>query len=148
MAKPAYISRGPNRNRPRLPRGTRPGSAFYRWHAEHAGKRKFASRRQAWRFIVRLWIRDRRIDSLEPYECRWAPLWDQGRTAAPHLHVGHGKHTPGGRLTRHLRQHVVWPYFRARLRVRRALGFAAPAQPRGPRSGLGQLMSSHTGARS
>lgn len=85
MAKPAYIARGPDRNRPRLPQGTRPGSAFYRWHAEHAGKRKFASRRQAWWFIVRLWIRDRRIDSLEPYECRWAPLWDQGRTAAPHL---------------------------------------------------------------
>lgn len=89
------------------------------WLAAHCGKRKYRSRWHAWAVILRIWVRNRVIDSLEPYTCTWAPHWSQGRTGAPHIHIGHGRYAPFSWLRRQLHLYVVWPYYRARRRYRR-----------------------------
>lgn len=106
------------------------------WRAAHYGKRRYRSRRRAWLAILRIWLRERRWDSLQPYTCRWGPDWNKGRTGEPHIHIGHGKYTPGGRAGYWLNRHVVWPCYRARTRWRRfrKAGSAAvrPARSSGP----------------
>ena len=89
------------------------------WRAGHHGKRRFRTRRRAWLVIARIWLRERRWDTLQPYTCRWGPDWNAGRTAEPHIHIGHGKYTPGSRARYQLNKRVVWPFYRARSHWRR-----------------------------
>jgi hypothetical protein len=89
------------------------------WRAAHYGKRRYRTRRQAWLVIARIWLRERRLDSLEPYTCRWGADWNAGRSAPPHIHIGHGKYTPASRARHQLNLRVVWPLYRARARFRR-----------------------------
>lgn len=93
-------------------------SRFGDWRAQHLGKRRFRSRRHAWAVIIRMWLRERRWDTLQPYTCRWGSSHAAGRTAPPHIHIGHGKYTPGARARHQLNLRVIWPYYRARRRWR------------------------------
>jgi hypothetical protein len=95
------------------------------WRAAHCGKRRYHSRWRAWLVIARIWLRERRADSLQPYTCRWGPDWSAGRTAEPHVHIGHGKYTPAQRLRRQVKRRVVWPLYRLRARWRRLLRMLA-----------------------
>jgi hypothetical protein len=94
---------------------------YENWRSAHHGKFRYRSRRRAWLAVFRIWLREHRFDSLEPYTCRWGPDWEKGRTAEPHIHIGHGKFQPSERARHWLRRHAVWPYYRARRRWRRLL---------------------------
>jgi hypothetical protein len=85
----------------------------------HGGKRRYQSRRRAWLVIFRIWIRERRFDTLTPYTCRWAHHWDDGKTGLPHIHIGHGRYTAQQRLAHQVKLLIVWPYYRRRSRWRR-----------------------------
>jgi hypothetical protein len=91
------------------------------WYQHGRGKYPYRSRGQAWRACARIWARERRIDSLVPYECRWTRDWRAGRTGTLHWHIGHGKFTPRQRAARKFRRLVVYPYYRCRSKARRAV---------------------------
>jgi len=102
------------------------GKQYRRWKRSHCGKWKYASRWAAWQAVVRIWCRQRFIDSLIPYPCRWGSDWQKGSGHAPlHWHVGHSKKlSPVMRVKRKLlywvRRSIVWPYYRVRRHVRNA----------------------------
>lgn len=96
-----------------------------RWWYQHGrGKVRYATRWRARRAVLSIWARELRLDSLQPYECRWTADWTAGRSGEPHWHIGHGRFTPGQRARRVIRHLVVYPYYRCRSRARRALGIS------------------------
>lgn len=94
---------------------------FGDWRAGHCGKKRYRSRRRAWAVIIRIWLRERRWDTLQPYSCRWGYRYDLGRVFPEHVHIGHGRYTPGDRARHQLNLRVVWPFYRTRARWRRLL---------------------------
>lgn len=91
-----------------------------RWWYQHGrGKWRYRTRWTAWRAVLRIWIRERKVDTLVPYECRWTADWSAGRTGPLHYHIGHGRHTLRDRFRYQLRHRIVYPFYRARSRCRR-----------------------------
>jgi hypothetical protein len=84
----------------------------------HGRKRVYASRRRAWLAIIRLWARQRRVDTLAPYACTWGSRWEDGRGHAPHIHIGHGRHLLSDRMTHVVARYTIWPLYQARRRWR------------------------------
>jgi|SRR5579871_2792233 len=94
------------------------------WLAQHCGKVTFRSRAHAWRVILGMAVRQRKLDLyLHSYECRWTAR-PPSRTAPPHIHVGHSKNAPWPRLKRTLRHWLVYPCLRARRELKIRLGLA------------------------
>jgi hypothetical protein len=91
---------------------------FLEWRACHGTKRTYPTRTRARLVICRIWLRERRIDSLQPYTCTWADHWERGRTAAPHIHIGHARRAYPERAGHWLRKYLLWPFYRLRRRVR------------------------------
>jgi|FreactTroBogLake_1042271.scaffolds.fasta_scaffold84538_2 hypothetical protein len=78
----------------------------------------YQTRFRACRAILRLWLQQRRIDSLQPYECRWGPVWEHGRSYPMHYHIGHGYYTVPDRVSYQCRHLVVYPWRRLKSRLR------------------------------
>ena len=94
---------------------------YYVWSASHNTKRVYRHHWQAWLTIIRLWITEGwGADGLAPYKCLWADRLEDGETAVPHFHIGHNRYawTLRETLRYRLRRHLIWPYRRARRRVR------------------------------
>jgi hypothetical protein len=93
--------------------------AYLDWRHAHYGKRVYRSRLRAWLAILRIWLRERRRpDALEPYACRYASRFGDGKASEPHVHIGHGRWTPQARARRRLRRMFLYPFFRARRRAK------------------------------
>lgn len=88
------------------------------WRHKHYGKRTYPSQQRAWLAIGHIWLRQQHLDSLVPYICRHTARADAGETGPPHVHIGHGRHTPQARARYQLDRKVVWPFYRARARWR------------------------------
>ena len=96
-------------------------SKYHDWRACHSGKYIFVSKWHAWRVITQIWLREKHVDTLRPYVCRWTYDYSAGRIGAPHIHIGHKKKywTISQRMTRRWKKLTIYPYFRTRSRYRR-----------------------------
>ena len=89
-----------------------------RWQQGHQGKRVYRSRSRAWLMILRIWARERRLDSLTPYVCYYTDRLEDRKTGDPHIHIGHTRWTRSRRLRRRARRMFLYPFFRARRQVK------------------------------
>lgn len=103
-----------------------------RWMYSHLRKRSYSTRGEAWIAVGRL-IRDtRRAQVITPYECRWGPVFENGRSYRLHYHIGHVKPRRIRAFLRRLfrrtfGRYVIWPFLRTFvypfLRLRSALRY-------------------------
>ena len=118
------MSRGPSKKK------------YNDWRFRHYGKRAYPSRCRAWLAILHIWLRERRFDSLVPYTCRYTARAGEGKAGESHIHIGHGRYTPQARARRRLRRMFLYPFFRARRRVKvwlaRGRGVTSPVRRERP----------------
>ena len=92
------------------------------WRAQHQGKRRFPTRLHAWKAIVCMWVRYKRVDTLRPYVCTWTNGPHPTKDGIPHIHVGHDRRVWRSRYVWH--HFLVWPFYRVRLRVKILFGYS------------------------
>lgn len=98
---------------------------YIKWLRKHGQKHVYPSRGRAWLSIFRIWLQERRIDSLQPYACYFTDDPGEPRGTVPHIHIGHGRVSTGVWIKRKLQkklQKAVSPLFRARSRTRTLAG--------------------------
>lgn len=106
------------------------------WRWRHARKRVYGSRHEAWLAVLRLWIRQRHWDSLQPYECRWGEVHELRKSYPLHYHIGHGPRGLPTRIRYRLRYMIVYPWRRLKSSARyklRARDIRARRPPHIPR---------------
>lgn len=100
-----------------------PAQVYASYHKGHRRKKKYANRFRAWQAILSIWWRERKIDSLRPYTCRWHDNQRKGQTAAPHLHIGHDRDVRKRyrRWRQTYRKRFYWPCYRLRRKLHRLI---------------------------